>query len=88
MAREEFAVVRSLDAVGLEEYGDRMWFYWAEGEKDEWVRDSSVKEIIGVLKRREGAEEQARWMRDQEGMGHAFCLIDGESMSSRALNGD
>lgn len=88
MAREEFAVVRSLDAVGLEEYGDRMWFYWAEGEKDEWVRDSSVKEIIGVLKRREGAEEQARWMRDQEGMGHAFCLIDGESISSRALNVD
>lgn len=76
LAREELDTVTDLDAKCLEEFGGRMRWYWAKGEDDGWVADSSVQEIERVL---DGAGfGKERQVRCEEGMVHAFVLTDRE----------
>ena len=76
MAGEEMTRVKALDEDVLREFGGRMWWYWAKGEEDGWVRDSSVTEIVECLEKA-GYGAERRW-RCEEGMQHAFCLDPGE----------
>lgn len=77
LAAEEMARVGELDEECLVRFGGRMRWYWAKGDDDEWVADSSVKEIERVL---EGAGwGKERRVRCGEGMVHAFVLTDRES---------
>lgn len=79
MAGEEMTRVTGLDEEMLSEFGGRMWWYWAKGEEDGWVRDSSVKEEVECLDKA-GYGAERRW-RCEEGMQHAFCLDPGEFRS-------
>lgn len=72
MALDELDTIKDLDRSFLESFGDRLTFYWAEGERDEWVPDRTVKEIVAVLDTRKSTLK--RWYRCDEGMVHAFCL--------------
>lgn len=83
MAREEMAQVAELDRQVLIQYGDRMRFYWAKGDEDGWVLNSSVEEISAVL---EGAgHSESRRLRCSRGMQHAFILNIGESVLDAPL---
>ncbi|KAK4055463.1 hypothetical protein OIV83_000009 [Microbotryomycetes sp. JL201] len=75
MAADEMAQVTDLDHDLLRTYGDRMYWYWAEGDSDHWVRDSSVKEIEQVLDEAGHPKKGRRW-RCSQGMKHAFVLRD------------
>lgn len=76
MAADEMRMVKQLDTALLKEHGDKLWWYWAEGESDGWVSGSSVTEIEGVL---DGAgHSPTQRKRCEDGMKHAFCLRDGE----------
>jgi hypothetical protein len=76
MAAEEMRRVKELDSDAIRTYGDRLWWYWAEGETDGWVQGKSVEEIERVLD--EGGFDPRQRQRCQDGMKHAFCLRDGE----------
>ncbi|BGP47435.1 hypothetical protein JCM10450v2_003287 [Rhodotorula kratochvilovae] len=80
-AREELARVTDLDAALLEQYGDRVWFYWAAEGVDGWVTEEAVREIEGVLERKFGEEGRRRRQRCIEGMPHAFVLDEAHSTS-------
>ncbi|GAA96146.1 uncharacterized protein L969DRAFT_43732 [Mixia osmundae IAM 14324] len=74
MARDEMATIKDLDKAFLAQYGDRLDFYWAEGDSDGWVRSSQIQEII------ETVQDKATHQRCVLGMKHAFCLKDGAQM--------
>lgn len=76
MAAEELRTVKDLDVDAIRQYGDRLWWYWAEGETDGWVQGKSVEEIEQVLDQA-GFDARQR-IRCEDGMKHAFCLRDGE----------
>jgi len=76
LAREELNSVKALDRAFLVEFGARLRWYWAAGEDDGWVADSSVVEIQGVLDGAGWGKE--RQVRCAEGMVHAFVLTEGE----------
>ncbi|KAK4057786.1 hypothetical protein OIO90_001005 [Microbotryomycetes sp. JL221] len=75
MAAEEMRQVTELDAECLQTYGDRMYWYWAKGDDDHWVNDSSVQEIERVLDEA-GHQRSGRRRRCDQGMKHAFVLRD------------
>lgn len=56
--------IDKLDERFVSSYADRLSFYYAAGETDGWVRDSSVVEIAGLLERsladRSAEERQLR----------------------------
>lgn len=81
MAAEEMTHVTELDQDVLKQYGGRLYWYWAEGDTDGWVRDSSVQEIEQVLDDA-GWERQGRRWRCERGMKHAFVLKDGTCQDS------
>lgn len=76
MGAEELRDVTELDKECLGTYGGRMRFYWAKGDEDEWVLDSSVAEIVQTLE--EAGYGTERRLRCEEGMKHAFVLDDGK----------
>jgi hypothetical protein len=76
MAGEEMREVSDVDRQVLSEFGGRMWFYWAEGDDDGWVSQSSIREIEGVLD--EAGWDKGRRFRCEEGMQHAFVLTSSE----------
>lgn len=78
MAAEEMKRVTSLDNELLASFGGRMWWYWARDGLDGWVSESSVEEIESVLD--EAGHAKAQRQRCGEGMKHAFCLREGESL--------
>ncbi|KAM0789049.1 hypothetical protein ACM66B_003112 [Microbotryomycetes sp. NB124-2] len=75
MAADEMGQVTELDRELLQNYGNRLFFYWADGDSDHWVRDSSVLEIEQVLDEAGHAKDGKRW-RCARGMKHAFVLRD------------
>ncbi|GAA6055914.1 hypothetical protein JCM3770_002358 [Rhodotorula araucariae] len=81
MAREELARVTELDTALLEQYGERLWFYWAAEGGDGWVTEEAVREIEGVLERKFGEKGSRRRQRCAEGMPHAFVLNEAHSNS-------
>jgi hypothetical protein len=58
LAADEMQRIGELDAATLKRYGDRVSFYWAEGDTDGWVRDTSVREIVDVLERADARGER------------------------------
>lgn len=79
MAAEEMRRVKELDSTTLRQYGDRLWWYWAEGETDGWVQGKSITEIERVLD--EAGHDANQRTRCSDGMKHAFCLRDGEFLA-------
>lgn len=78
MARHELGTVTDLDTEVLEQYGDRLWFYWAAEGNDGWVTEEAVEEIEACLESRWGEDGRKRRARCQEEIPHAFVLNDGE----------
>jgi hypothetical protein len=83
MAHEEMKRIKPLhgdegsisDIRALDEFSDRMWFYFAK--QDNWVgkeREAIVKIIQAAEKVPNGAE--ARIVHDQEGVPHSFSISE------------
>ncbi|BGP54881.1 hypothetical protein JCM8202v2_002468 [Rhodotorula sphaerocarpa] len=81
MARHELGTVTDLDTEVLEQYGDRLWFYWAAEGNDGWVTEEAVEEIEACLESRWGEDGRKRRARCQEEIPHAFVLNDAHSNS-------
>lgn len=82
MARHELATVTSLDEALLEQYGDRVWIYWAQENGDGWVSEEAVKEIEACLEKSWGEKGRKRRERCREGMPHSFVLNEGAAWPS------
>ncbi|POY73738.1 hypothetical protein BMF94_3276 [Rhodotorula taiwanensis] len=81
MARHELATVTSLDEALLQQYGDRVWIYWAQENGDGWVSEEAVKEIETCLEKSWGEKGRKRRERCREGMPHSFVLNEDHSTS-------
>lgn len=78
MARDEMRQVKALDNELVREFSGRCWWYWADGDDDGWVRQSSIREIEEVLDQVGAGAGRERRFRCTEGMQHAFVLNEGE----------
>jgi pimeloyl-ACP methyl ester carboxylesterase len=81
MAGKEMAEVTELDKDLLLKFGDRLVWYWAAGDDDGWVSQSSIKEIQDTLKEA-GYDQKGRMFRCEEGMQHAFVMSSGTWLSN------
>jgi hypothetical protein len=76
MAQKEMEFVKELDRDLLMKFGKKIWWYWAERDKDGWVLEESIEEIENVLGSLGDSEEMLSRRRERckEGMPHAFVL--------------
>lgn len=68
MANDEMETVRELDTDFLRDFGQNLWFYYAE--EDDWVGE----QFAVVLRTLPGTPTKSHVVVGRPGIPHAFCI--------------